>query len=71
MRCFGGPSPKRHIGWSNDEGFMRQLMERGGFLSVADRDNLTARLAKRGTNKAGKSHFTGCKKLLKQSQLLM
>ena len=71
MGCFGGPSPKRHVGWSSDEGFMRQLMERGGFLSASDRDQLAARLAKRGTSKGGAGTFTGCKKLLKQSQNLV
>ena len=37
MGRFDGPTPKRHMGWSNDKGFMEELMGRGGFLSVADR----------------------------------
>ena len=71
MGKFKGPSPKRHLGWSNDEEFMQQLMTRGGYLSVVERQALgESRLCKRG-NKAGKASFTGCKQLLKQSQIFV
>ena len=69
MGCFKGPSPKRHVGWSNHESFMADLMAKGGFLSVADRTRLQARLAKKGTRN-GVPTFTGCKQLMKKSQHL-
>ena len=68
MGKFGGPSPKRHMGFSNDEEFMQQLMDRGGFMSLAERQALgESKLTKKGS-KFGCRTFTGCKKMLKQSQ---
>ena len=68
MGKFGGPSPKRHMGFSNDEEFMQQLMDRGGFMSLAERQALgESKLTKKGS-KFGCPAFTGCKKMLKQSQ---
>ena len=61
MGKFGGPSPKRHLLWSNDEMFVRQVMARGGYLSNAERDLLRTRLAKKRTQH-GKSTFQGVKK---------
>ena len=69
MGCFQGPSPKRHVGWSNDKGFMEELMAKGGFLSASDRMRLTTRLATTGV-KNGMPTFTGCKQLMKKSQPL-
>ena len=69
MGCFGAPSPKRHMGWSNDEGFMKMIMARGGYLSSVDAAKLGTRLVKRKT-KNGKDTFTGCSQLLKNSQCL-
>ena len=69
MGKFGGPSPKRHLLWSNDEMFVRQVMARGGYLSNAERDLLRTSLAKKRTQH-GKSTFQGVKKKLKESQPL-
>ena len=70
MGKFGGPSPKRHLGFSNDETFMTMLMRQGGYLSVQERLQLgKSKLTKRGVSGAtNKPTFTGCKKHLKQSQ---
>ena len=68
MGRFDGPTPKRHVGWSNDEEIMSQLMARGGFMSGADRLKFSARLVKKGYNKSGMPTFSGCKQLLKRSQ---
>ena len=70
MGCFDGPTPKRHMGWSNDKGFMEELMGRGGFLSAADRNAMATKLVRRTINKSGIPTFTGKKELLKRSQLL-
>lgn len=68
MGKFGGPSPKRHVAWSNDEAFVQELLARGGFMSITERNALgTTKLVKRG-HKNGVPTFTGCKKLLKNSQ---
>ena len=69
MGKFGGPSPKRHLLWSNDEMFVRQVMARGGYLSNAEKDLLRTRLAKTRT-RHGKTTFHGVKKKLKESQPL-
>ena len=70
---FGGLSPKRHLCWSNDEGFVAELLGRGGYLSATDWAKLSTRLTKKngklGPN--GVPSFTGVKKLLKQSQPLV
>ena len=71
MGCFDGPTPKRHVGWSNDKGFMEELMGRGGFLSATDRSAMATTLVRRTINKYGVPTFTGKKELLKQSQQLV
>ena len=69
MAKFGGPSPKRHLGFSNDANFIQQLLDRGGYLSQDERRALgESRLTKRGVSSAGKTTYTGVKKFLKQSQ---
>ena len=66
MGKFGGPSPKKHLGWSNDEEFMAQIIARGGF---AERQAFgESKLVKKSSKSDGTMAFTGCKKLLKQSQ---
>ena len=67
---FGAASPKRHLCWSNDEGFVNELLARGGYLSATDRAKIATRLSKK-TMKHGVPAFTGVKKLLKQSQPLV
>ena len=69
MGKFNGPSPKRHLAWSNDCGFVQELVARGGYLSMVERQALLTRLAKRGT-KNGKATFQGVKKTMKKSQPL-
>ena len=72
MACFGGPSPKRHVGWSNDKGFVEMIMDQGGYLSVDERRALgESKLTKKGVSGMGKPTYTGVKKFLKQSQLLV
>ena len=62
MGKFGGPSPKRHVAWSNDEGFVQELLARGAYMSITERNALGAtKLVKRG-HKNGVPTFTGCKK---------
>ena len=69
MAKFGGPSPKRHLGWSNDEGFMQMLMDAGGYLSADERRSLgTTKTVKRGVSASGGETYTGVKKFLKRSQ---
>ena len=68
MGKFKGPSPKRHLGWSNDEEFMQQLMTRGGYLSSAERQRLGESKLCKKSQRQGRPTFTGCKQLLKQSQ---
>ena len=72
MAKFGGPTPKRHLGFSNDEEFMGTLMKHGGYLSIQERLRLgKSKLTKRGmSGTTNKPTFTGCKKHLKQSQCL-
>ena len=71
MAKFGAPSPKRQIGWSNDEDFIRRIVAQGGYLSQEEKKCLVnPALAKRGVNMAGKSTYTGVKKTLKESQYL-
>ena len=72
MANFGGRTAKRHIAWSNDESFMLQIAQRGGFLSISDRarlgpSDLTLREWDRVT---GKMRYTGNPGPLKQSQNL-
>ena len=69
MAKFGGPSPKRHLGWSNDEGFIKMLMDSGGYLSAAERRALgEPKTVKRGVTAARGETYTGVKKFLKRSQ---
>ena len=71
MGKFGGPTPKRHMGWSNDEQFMQDLMARGGYMSVAERKDIgTAQLVRRGKNRGGMPTFTGAKQLKKSQSLV-
>ena len=71
MGKFGAPTPKRHMGWSNDEEFMQDLMARGGYLSTAECKEIgAAQLVRRGKNKGGVPTFTGAKQL-KKSQTLV
>ena len=70
MAKFGGPSPKRHVGWSNDKSFIQMLLDQGGYLSLDERRNAGhVKLVKRG-HVDGKRTYTGIRKMLKQSQLL-
>ena len=70
MGKFGALTLKRHVGWSNDFGFMDSLMREGGWVSPAERQAFgNIKLATRGVSKkTGKPTYTGCKKRLKQSQ---
>ena len=71
MANFGGISPKRHLGWSNDFHFMDSIMKEGGYLSPEARQALgPSKLVKRGVSALGKSTYTGVSKALKQSQSL-
>ena len=68
MGKFQGPTPKRHVGWSNDEQFMQQILTRGGYLSVHERQALgESKLVRKGL-KNGKATFSGNKRLLQASQ---
>ena len=69
MGKFGGSTAKRHLGWSNDEGFMKDLMARGGFMNAEERRQIATSLVTRGTSKRGMPTFTGAKQL-KKSQTL-
>eukprot|EP00439_Symbiodinium_sp_Y106_P019305 s4576_g2.t1 len=44
MGKFGGPSPKRHVAWSNDEGFVQELLARG--VAVVAPKHLNCRFIK-------------------------
>ena len=68
MGKFQGPSPKRHVGWSNDEQFMQQIVTRGGYLSISERQALGESKLVRKVVKNGKPTFSGNKKLLRASQ---
>ena len=70
MGKFGGATAKRHLGWSNDEGFMRDLMARGGYMNAEERRQVAQSLVTRGTSKRGMPTFTGAKQL-KKSQTLV
>ena len=71
MGKFCGPSPKKHLGWSNDEEFMKGIVARGGFLTTAERDAFgQTKLVTKRSKADGSMAFTGVKKLLKQSQKL-
>ena len=72
MGKFGASTPKRQLGWSNDYDFIDGLVRSGGFLSAAEKQQLAdVKLAVTHTNKHGKSVYTGVKKKLKESQLLI
>ena len=72
MAAFGGRTAKRHIGWSNDESFISQIVARGGFLTEGDRCRLgPSDLTLKEWDKAtGKLRFTGQPDKLKASQSL-
>ena len=68
MGKFQGPSPKRHVGWSNDEQFMQQIVTRGGYLSIPERQALGESKLVRKDVKNGKKTFSGNKTALRASQ---
>ena len=69
MAKFGALSPKRHIGWSNDEDFIGGLVSSGGYLSEAEKAKLGEhKLAKTVRKACGKVTYTGLKENLKRSQ---
>ena len=69
MGKFGARSPKRHVGWSNDEEFIGALVSSGGYLSVAEKNKLGQhKLAKTVRKATGKVTYTGLKDNLKASQ---
>ena len=69
MAKYGAPTPKRELGWSNDETFMREIVAKGGYLSQAEKARLgKSMLATVGVNWAGKRTYSGVAKKLKNSQ---
>ncbi|CAJ1350123.1 unnamed protein product, partial [Effrenium voratum] len=71
MGVFGAPSAKRHCGWSNDEGFIGQLVAEGGYLSKREREAVTsAKLTRSYVDEQGRRKFVGQKLQLKRSQPL-
>ena len=72
MGKFGALTPKRQLGWSNDFKFIDGLVSSGGYLSAAEKEQLAGiKLAVSHTNKSGKTVYSGVKKNLKDSQLLI
>ena len=66
MGVFGAPSAKRHCGWSNDEGFIGQLVAEGGYLSKREREAVTsAKLTRSYVDEQGRRKFVGQKLQLK------
>ena len=74
MRKFDGPSVKRHMVLTNCKGFVAYLTSRAGYLSNEEKKKLVKiKLAVQHRNRSGKvkNKFTGVRKLLKESQLLV
>ena len=72
MGLFGQLSSKRHIGFSNARSLLAAITAKGGYMSVAERENMTkVALATHNSSKSkfGRRTFTGVKKRLKQSQI--
>ena len=73
MGNFGAGSAKPHKGWSNDQGMLVDLHERGGHLTKEEREQIKQaqeRALVRTTVTDGKRSFTGDKKALENSQPL-
>ena len=72
MGFFGQLSCKRHIGYSNARSFFAASTAKGGYMTVAQREEMT-RVAlaehKCSRSRFGRRTFTGVKKNLKKSQM--
>ena len=73
MACFDGSSAKRHKIWSNDASFIGDIISRGGYLSHTAKSHLAsaALVTQRVDPRTGIRTFTGVKKKLKASQILV
>ena len=72
MGFFGQLSCKRHIGYSNARSLLAAITAKGGYMTVAEREQMTkVALAehKRSRSRFGQRTFTGVQKKLKQSQM--
>ena len=72
MGFFGQLSCKRHIGYSNARSLLAAITAKGGYMTVAQREEMT-RVAlaehKCSRSRFGRRTFTGVKKNLKKSQM--
>ena len=72
MGKFGGPTPKRHILWSNDQGLLDGVLEHGGRMTRAEMQACQGPpLVKKHVDKLGIQRRTGIKQNLKNSQQLV
>ena len=72
MANFGARTAKRHIAWTNCEAFIKGIVDRGGYLSDAERQRLgpSDLTVRTWDGSTGKVRFTGNRAPLKNSQLL-
>ena len=71
MGMFNGPTPKRHMIWTNDEKVVRTVDARAGYLPASLKAELSGEpLVTKHVDKNGVMRQTGVKRKLKASQIL-
>ena len=70
MGKFGSASPKRHKVWSNDEGLLEAIFQRGGYMSREQQNACSTKLVRKYTDKKGVRRCVCLKDELRNSQRL-
>lgn len=70
MGKFGSASPKMHVIWSNDFGFLEMVHARAGHMPRSEQKEKSEKLVKTYFDKQGNRRHVGIKNKLKNSQTL-
>lgn len=67
MGIFGSGSPKRHRLFSNDEGWIQELINKAGYMSREDQQKCETKTSRQYIDSSGKKRCVGVKSALKES----